>query len=208
MDSAAASYAGNLIELLARQLRQVISQRKPEALPVFDGRQPLPRDDDELLQAGLQAWGIWFQLLNVAEENTAMRRRRVTESSQGLESVSGTFANVIAQAAEQGLSHREVQGLLNDVQVTPTITAHPTEAKRVTVLQIHRRIYVILYRLEATRWTPRERESLEQQLRNEIDLLWLTGELRLEKPSVQQEIRWGLHFFEQTQQFPLMPEQS
>ena len=69
LDSAAASYAGNLIELLAQQLRQVISQRKPEILPVFDGKQTLPRDDNELLLAGLQAWGIWFQLLNIAEEN-------------------------------------------------------------------------------------------------------------------------------------------
>ena len=198
LDSAAASYAGNLIELLARQLRKVIRQRKPAVLPVFEGKQSLPRDDNELLLAGLQAWGIWFQLLNIAEENTAMRRRRSTESSQGLEHVSSAFANVIAQAAGLGLSHRQVQDLLNDLQVTPTITAHPTEAKRVTVLQIHRRIYVILYRLEATRWTPRERESLERELRNEIDLLWLTGELRLEKPSVAQEIRWGLHFFEQT----------
>ena len=198
LDSATASYAGNLIDLLAEQLRQVIGQRKPEILPVFDGKQSLPRDDNELLLAGLQAWGIWFQLLNIAEENAAMRRRRVTESIQGLEHVSGTFANVIAQAAGMGLSHQEVQVLLNGMKVTPTITAHPTEAKRVTVLQIHRRIYVILYRLEATRWTPRERESLEAQLRNEIDLLWLTGELRLEKPSVIQEIRWGLHFFEQT----------
>ena len=198
LDSAAASYAGNLIDLLARQLRQVISQRKPAVLPVFEGTQPLPRDDYELLLAGLQAWGIWFQLLNIAEENTAMRRRRVTESNQGLEPVSGTFANVIAQAAHMNLSPRQVQELLDNLEVTPTITAHPTEAKRVTVLQIHRRIYVILYRLEATRWTPRERESLEQELRNEIDLLWLTGELRLEKPSVVQEIRWGLHFFEQT----------
>ena len=158
----------------------------------------MPKDNNELLQAGLQAWGIWFQLLNIAEENAAMRRRRVTESLQGLEHVSGTFANVVAQAAEMGLSHQDVQDLLNRMQVTPTITAHPTEAKRVTVLQIHRRIYVILYRLEDTRWTSRERETLEQQLRNEIDLLWLTGELRLEKPSVVQEIKWGLHFFEQT----------
>ena len=198
LDSAAASYAGNLIDLLAQQLRQVIRQRKPEILPVFEGRQALPKDNNELLQAGLQAWGIWFQLLNIAEENAAMRRRRVTESLQGLEHVSGTFANVVAQAAEMGLSHQDVQDLLNRMQVTPTITAHPTEAKRVTVLQIHRRIYVILYRLEGTRWTSREREALEQQLRNEIDLLWLTGELRLEKPSVVQEIKWGLHFFEQT----------
>ena len=198
LDSAAASYAGNLIDLLAQQLRQVIRQRKPGILPVFEGKQALPRDDNELLLAGLQAWGIWFQLLNIAEENAAMRRRRVTEGIQGLEHVSGTFANAVARAAEMGLSHREVQDLLNNVRVTPTITAHPTEAKRVTVLQIHRRIYVILYRLEATRWTTRERESLEAQLRNEIDLLWLTGELRLEKPTVVQEIRWGLHFFEQT----------
>ena len=198
LDSATASYAGNLIDLLAQQLRQVISQRKPEILPVFEGKQALPRDDNELLLAGLQAWGIWFQLLNIAEENAAMRRRRVTEGMQGLEHVAGTFANVIAQAAEMGLSHREVQDLLNRMKVTPTITAHPTEAKRVTVLQVHRRIYVLLYRLEATRWTPRERASLEEQLRNEIDLLWLTGELRLEKPSVVQEIKWGLHFFEQT----------
>ena len=198
LDSAAASYAGNLIDLLAQQLRQVISQRKPDILPVFEGKQALPRDDNELLLAGLQAWGIWFQLLNIAEENAAMRRRRVTEGMQGLEHVAGTFANVVAQAAEMGLSHLEVQDLLNRMKVTPTITAHPTEAKRVTVLQVHRRIYVILYRLEATRWTPRERASLEDQLRDEIDLLWLTGELRLEKPSVVQEIKWGLHFFEQT----------
>ena len=150
------------------------------------------------MQVGLQAWGIWFQLLNIAEENAAMRRRRAIESIQGLEHVSGTFVNAIAQAAQMGWSHQEVQTLLNCMKVTPTITVHPTEAKRVTVLQIHRRIYVILYRLEATRWTPREREALEEQLRNEIDLLWLTGELRLEKPAVVQEIKWGLHFFEQT----------
>ena len=198
LDSAAASYAGSLIDLLAQQLRRVISQRRPDILPVFEGKQALPRDDNELLQAGLQAWGIWFQLLNIAEENAAMRRRRATEGIRGLEHVSGTFANVIARAAATGLSHQDVQALLDNMKVTPTITAHPTEAKRVTVLQIHRRIYVILYRLEATRWTRRERESLEAQLRNEIDLLWLTGELRLEKPTVVQEIKWGLHFFEQT----------
>ncbi len=198
LDSAAANYAGNLIDLLSEQLCQVIKLRKPEILPVFEGRQALPRDNTELLLAGLQAWGIWFQLLNIAEENTAMRRRRATESIRGLEHVPGTFANVIAQAGKMGLSPKEVQNLVNRLEVTPTITAHPTEAKRVTVLQIHRRIYVLMYRLEATRWTERERDNLVAELRNEIDLLWLTGELRLEKPSVIHEINWGLHFFDQT----------
>ena len=199
------SYAGNQIDLLSEKLRQVIELRRPEILPVFDGSQALPREDTGLLLASLQAWGIWFQLLNIAEENAAMCRRRAIENQHGLEHVPGTFANVVAQAAAAGWSAEQVQGLLHGLAVTPTITAHPTEAKRVTVLQIHRRIYVLLYRLEAPRWTARERENLENELRNEIDLLWLTGELRLEKPSVINEINWGLHFFEQTL-FERVPE--
>ena len=205
LDSDAASYAGGLIELLAEKLRQVIRARRPEILPIFDGRQAFPRDDASLLLASLQAWGIWFQLLNIAEENAAMGRRRATENQRGLEHVPGTFANVVAQAAAAGWSAEQVQGLLHGLAVTPTITAHPTEAKRVTVLQIHRRIYVLLYRLEAPRWTARERAHLEDELHNEIDLLWLTGELRLAKPSVSNEIHWGLHFFEQTL-FERVPE--
>ena len=93
---------------------------------------------------------------------------------------------------------KRFKSLLDVAHIRPTLTAHPTEAKRVTVLEIHRRIYVLLYRLEGDRWTTREREKFIDALRNEIDLLWLTGELRLEKPSVPQEVVWGLHFFEQS----------
>ena len=80
----------------------------------------------------------------------------------------------------------------------PVITAHPTEAKRVTVLEKHRRIYRRLVDLESPRWTPRERQALIQGLQNEIELLWNTGELRLAKPTVPQEVFWGLHFFNET----------
>ena len=56
----------------------------------------------------------------------------------------------------------------------------------------------MLKQLELERWTPREREDLINELRNEIDLLWLTGEIRLEKPTVEQEVTWGLHFFDES----------
>jgi len=205
LDEIAAAYAKEVVDLLTTQLINVIKQRQPEILPYFDGTSPVLENNKELLPGVMQAWGIWFQLLNVAEENTGMRRRRFAEKEYGLENVPGTFAHVFKVAKESGIDTNGIQQLLDFSHIRPTLTAHPTEAKRVTVLQIHRRIYVLLYRLEAVRWTPREREKFIAALRDEIDLLWLTGELRLEKPSVQQEVAWGLHFFEQSL-FERIPE--
>ncbi len=205
IDSISASYAKEIVKLLSEQLKQVIRHRKKAILPYFDGKKPVPPGDNDLLVGVLQAWGIWFQLLNVAEENTAMRRRRIAEKEYGLENVPGTFANVLKQAKDANISADDIRKLLEKTHIRPTVTAHPTEAKRVTVLEIHRRIYVLLYRIEATRWTSRERRKFVDALRNEIDLLWLTGELRLEKPSVSQEVAWGLHFFEQSL-FGCVPE--
>lgn len=205
IDSLSAAYAKQVVDLLTEQLKNVICLRQPEILPFFQRDKAIPEDNKELLLGVLQAWGIWFQLLNVAEENTAMRRRRLTEKMLGLENVPGTFANVFQQAKDSNVSADEVQKLLDIAHIRPTLTAHPTEAKRVTVLEIHRRIYVLLYRLEGERWTDREKQQFIDALRNEIDLLWLTGELRLEKPTVALEVAWGLHFFEQTL-FERVPE--
>jgi phosphoenolpyruvate carboxylase len=205
IDSISATYAKEVVELLTEQLKNVIRLRQPDILPLFQGEIPISEDNKELLLGVLQAWSIWFQLLNVAEENTAMRRRRLTEKVRGLENVPGTFANVFQQAKDANVSSDEVQNLLDKAHIRPTITAHPTEAKRVTVLEIHRRIYVLLYRLEGERWTDRERQKFVDELRDQIDLLWLTGELRLEKPTVALEVAWGLHFFEQTL-FECVPE--
>ena len=142
--------------------------------------------------------GIWFQLLSIAEQNAAMRRRRQIEAERGYELLRGTFARVFADAAAAKVPAAEIRTLLEQLRVRPVITAHPTEAKRVTVLEKHRRIYRRLVDLESPRWTPRERQGLIDGLRNEIELLWLTGELRLQKPTVPQEVFWGLHFFNET----------
>src|SRR5262249_16271929 len=78
------------------------------------------------------------------------------------------------------------------------ITAHPTESKRVTVLEKYRKTYLLLRELENPRWTERERTALVDELRDQIELVWMTGELHLEKPSVEQEVQRGLHFFDET----------
>ncbi|NKB37431.1 MAG: phosphoenolpyruvate carboxylase [Gammaproteobacteria bacterium] len=205
LDNDAANYAADLVNLLSTQLNKVIGRRRPDILPFIRSEKLLTEATQNEAEVILQAWGIWFQLLNIAEENTGMRRRRQTENLLGLEQVPGTFAHVLAEAKNEGVSAEDIQTLLDNANIRPTITAHPTEAKRVTVLEIHRRIYVLLYRLEASRWTSRERNKFIDELGNEIDLLWLTGELRIEKPSVEDEVAWGLHFFQQAL-FERIPE--
>jgi hypothetical protein len=75
----------------------------------------------------------------------------------------------------------------------------------VTVLERYRRIYLRLYDLESPRWTTREREALHRAVTDEIELLWLTGELKLDKPTVEQEVEWGLYFFHENL-FDVVPQ--
>ncbi len=179
-------------ELLWQAFHSVAKRRNPKVLRLLEQKDP-PQGTPG--NSELQAIGIWFQLLAIAEENAAMRARRRLEREGGPDALVGSFANVMKDVAAMGGEAETVSATLASALVMPTLTAHPTEAKRVTVLKIHRRIYRLLTELEQDRWTPRERSLLVQSLRREIDLLWLTGELRLERPGVEQEVAWGLHFF-------------
>jgi phosphoenolpyruvate carboxylase len=196
--ASAAAYANEVVELLSGLLLSLVRDRQPEVEPVLRGERAATELSPELLARTLQVQGLWFQLLSIAEQNAAMRRRRQIEAERGYEQLRGTFAQVISSAAAAGIRADEIRSLLEVLRVRPVITAHPTEAKRVTVLEKHRRIYRRLVDLESPRWTPRERQALIQGLQNEIELLWNTGELRLAKPTVPQEVFWGLHFFNET----------
>ena len=189
------TYIDGITEMLRNLLRQVIREREPTVLTILDDPEAASGIPDHLVEHALQVIGIWLQLMNVAEENASIRNRREIERQGGPDEVIGSFAHALAQAAAAHVTPETVAEILAKLDVGPTITAHPTEAKRVTVLEIHRRIYLKLYELESPRWTPRERDALLAALKNEIDLLWLTGEIRIEKPTVESEVAWGLHFF-------------
>ena len=189
------SYIDDITVMLRDLLRQVIRLREPAVLSVIDQPEEAAGIPPHLIEHALQAIGIWLQLLSIAEENAAIRNRRQIEKQGGPDAVTGSLSHAFSQVAAFGVAPDTVQKALDTIDVQPTITAHPTEAKRVTVLEIHRRIYLKLYELESPRWTPRERKALLDLLRNEIDLLWMTGEIRIVKPTVESEISWGLHFF-------------
>jgi phosphoenolpyruvate carboxylase len=192
-------------ELLFDLLVEVVGRYEPEVAAVLREERDTAGMPAVLLARTLQAQGIWFQLLAIAEQNRDMRNRRERERELGYGQLRGTFADVFATAAREGISAAEVREVLGTLRVRPVITAHPTEAKRVTVMERHRRIYLKLLELESPRWTDRERDELIQALRDEIELLWLTGELKLEKPTVEQEVAWGLYFFNENL-FDVVPQ--
>ncbi len=189
---ASPSYAGDLREELYQLWRNILDKRAPHVAKWAAGpaASEIPTGSDATPY--LQALTIWFQLLRVVDENAQVRDRRQTETQDGAAAIGGSFADAMTRA---GLDLQSFTAVANSLSVGPTLTAHPTEAKRVTVLEIHRRIYRKLVSLETHRWTPRERASILSDIEGEIDLLWMTGELRLERPSLTDEIEWGLQFF-------------
>ncbi|MBO9475500.1 phosphoenolpyruvate carboxylase [Shimia sp. R10_1] len=178
---------------LKRAWTHVLARRAPALLT--DQGTPPPCWSLDLASDHLQAATIWFQLQQILDENTFIRTIRQADRSEGPANRTGSFAQVLAEPNKE--AQRSMRKLIEDnrLNVGPTLTAHPTEAKRVSVLEIHRRIYRCLVNLETERWSPREEAQLQRSLEMEIDLLWMTGELRLERPTLDAEIDWGLQFY-------------
>jgi phosphoenolpyruvate carboxylase len=186
-------------ELLIGLLESVVRDRDPESGAALRRADVGLASSSRAAARALQAQGLWFQLLSLGEQYAAFRARREGESADPGEAPAiGTFRRALHEARSRGVSTAAVESAIAALHITPVITAHPTEAKRVTVLEKYRAIYRTYEALAERRATPREREALLAQLRTDIDLLWLTGELRLQKPTVEQEVAWGLYFFEAT----------
>jgi len=198
--------AGNaLASLLYGMLLDIVQHHDPELGPILRDEVKLSTCSPELLGRALRAQGIWFQLQSIAEQNAAMRARRDEERAAPDGIIDGTFDAALAQAAAAGLPAEQIVSTITTLRIRPVLTAHPTEARRITVLEKLRAIYLLLLDLDNTRWTSRERAQIMLRVRDQIELLWLTGELRLEKPTLTQEIAWGLYFFHETL-FDIVPQ--
>ncbi len=85
--------------------------------------------------------------------------------------------------------------MVDKLTYIPVFTAHPTEAKRRTILESLRRIFVTSERLREPRLSRAERDEVMQRIKNEIQILWKTDEVRIHRPQVRDEIRNGLFYF-------------
>ncbi len=112
--------------------------------------------------------------------------------------MSETLADAVRQLRMDGLSADDVRVLLQKLFIVPVFTAHPTETKRRTVRAKLKTIESILYDLDMLDLLPQEQEAKIEQLRETIVLLWQSDETRSRPPTVMDEVRNVLYFFENT----------
>lgn len=150
-----------------------------------------PAPDQERL---IQAHSIAFQLLSMAEENAIAQTRRSLQQAGRLHEDAGSWSQHLRRLREAGLAAEDIAAVLDTARLEPVLTAHPTEAKRQTVLEHHRALYLLLVRRENTMYTAQEQESLRDEIKTVLDSLWRTGEIFLEKPDLASERRHVKHF--------------
>jgi phosphoenolpyruvate carboxylase len=143
-----------------------------------------------------QAYSIAFQLLNMVEENVAAQIRRARESEIGLSGEPGLWADHLQKMRESGISEMEIAGQLNKIRIEPVLTAHPTEAKRLAVLDQHRALHSLVVRRENQMWTPLEQEAIRDEIKVTLERLWRTGEVLRTKPILAEERRNVIYYLQ------------
>lgn len=154
----------------------------------------------------VKSFAAYFQLVNLAEEEERVRvlhERAIRAHARG-EPMDETIAAAVRRLRDEGLDAGEIQTLLDNLFIMPVFTAHPTEAKRRTVLTKLNRILNALHELDFHMPTPNESAAASAALREEIVSLWQTDDTRQRQPTVLDEVRNGLYYFD-TPLFDLAP---
>jgi phosphoenolpyruvate carboxylase len=153
--------------------------------------------DPATLAQVVRAFSTYFLLANIAEEDHLLQGRR-RKVDRGEKLWYGSFDDSLRELRAQGVSADQLQTLLGSLRFQPVFTAHPTEAKRRALLEAQRRLAEIARRLDEPGLGEMRRHALERQLLNQIQVLWKTDEVRVNKPVVQDEIKNGLFYFRET----------
>ena len=145
-----------------------------------------------------KAFATYFELTNLAETNHRKRRRRAGKLDPDHAALPGSFRGTLSRLKESGMSADDALNALSQIQVIPVFTAHPTEVARQTVLLKRRRIAQELEHLDQLPLPDELADACEEKIRAEVTSIWQTDEVRLAKPTVDDEIRMGLRHFRLT----------
>ncbi|WP_226037159.1 phosphoenolpyruvate carboxylase [Aquibacillus saliphilus] len=143
----------------------------------------------------IRAFSVYLHLVNIAEQNYRSRRRREYQAQDTTLIQPGSLEAGVTQLLENNITPEKVTELLETLSLELVITAHPTEATRRTILQMHQRIAGLLKSYDYA-YTRYEKKVIDETIANEITILWQTAEIREKKPSVMKEVSNGLYYFD------------
>ncbi len=147
-----------------------------------------------------RAFGFYFELINLAETNHRKRRRLSHQLSENVSPASavqrGDLRGTLRRLREAGINAEEAFALLRRICVSPVFTAHPTEVARRSVMFKRRRISDLLEQLDRIPVPEPQLKALERDLIAEITALWQTDDVRSARPTVRDEIRMALDYYE------------
>ncbi|MDE1163637.1 MAG: phosphoenolpyruvate carboxylase [Acidobacteriaceae bacterium] len=143
-----------------------------------------------------RAFAFYFELTNLAETNHRKRRRRAGLLNGTANLQRGSFRGTLRRLREAGYQREAVLELLADIVITPVFTAHPTEVARRSVMFKRRSISDLLQQLDGIAVPASELDELAEEVLAEITALWQTDDVRNARPTVRDEIRMGLDYYE------------
>ncbi len=196
------------IRLLGRVLGDTV--RDQEGADVFDLVERIRqtsirfhRDEDKLARHELEiildgmsisqtvrivrAFSYFSHLANIAEDHNNIRQMRARSTAAGSPR-SGTLALALSHARAAGFSAADLRRFFAEAQVSPVLTAHPTEVRRKSTMDREMEIAALLDRRERVQLTPEEFEADAEQLRRAVLTLWQTNLLRRTKLTVLDEV--------------------
>ncbi|MGB1286732.1 MAG: phosphoenolpyruvate carboxylase, partial [Aggregatilineales bacterium] len=178
----------NMVEEIRRIARERRNGQADASEQLIEHIQAL---DVDALKILVKAFGNYFQLINIAEDAERVRVLRDREQDGNLRESLEIALNTLH---DQGKTATEVRDLLNNVRLRFVLTAHPSEAKRTEVLVKLRHIAHMLRRLERENLLPREIDTLQDNLAEEIEELWQTRPIPSRQKLVADEVEFGLYF--------------
>jgi phosphoenolpyruvate carboxylase len=150
----------------------------------------------------IRAFSVYFQLVNIAEQHHRIRRKRFYELHTPDRPQRGSLADTFSRIKNEKTHVREselrknLQRVIDRLDIELVMTAHPTEAARRTLLDKHRRIADMLTAFDDENLPKRKQEELLERLAAEVESIWQTDEVRHTQPTVLDEVNNTLYYFD------------
>jgi phosphoenolpyruvate carboxylase len=221
MDQSTTGFGGDAlradIRLLGRVLGDTIRAQQGEA--TFDVVENVRRmsvefrrhhDDDarktfESLLNGLsreqtvevvRAFSFFSHLANIAEDQHDLRSSSEVTANGTAERV--TVAAALERARLSDVSAETIRDVLAHALVSPVLTAHPTEVRRKSILDREIEIAQLLADRNYKTMSDGETAENDEAILRAVLTLWHTSLLRLQRPTVLDEVSNGLSYYDRT----------